>query len=107
MISEIILTVEMVWLTLSISGLMLIVGRVKIGGDAAKHRVNRMWWWQRFGTLIALALGVGGSFVPGAVPPETGLAHQLFFGIIAATFAVTGRNAFKDNIFKILEGRKK
>ena len=106
MIEEVILTTEMIWLTLAITGLMLIVGRVKIGGDKAVNRINRLWWWGRFGTLIALAIGVSSSFIPGAVPDGAPIAHQVFFGIIAATFSVTTRNSLKDILFKKLEDKR-
>lgn len=104
---ESIFTHEMAILALAVTSVMIIVGRVKLGGDKARDRLNRTWWWQRFGTLFALALGVGLALLFRGFDTEAKpLGESVLFGIIAAAFATVGRNALKDNLFKVLEDKK-
>ena len=102
-----IITPEMAILSLAINAFMTLIGRIKIGGDKAAHRINRSWAWQRFGTLFALAIGVSASIFAAINDSDTNITERCMFGAIAAAFAVTARNVFKDNLFRMLEDKRK
>ena len=99
---DILMSQEMAYLALGITAIMLLVGRVQI---SETKLLNQTKPWQWFGTLIVLALGIGGALII-TLPSEPTVWQRVMFGVIAAAFASTGRSILKEPLFKKLEGGK-